>query len=114
VNASLDSAAQRAVVANVKQAVPFFGVRNIDASLRFNVDGLNFTKTHQWAPEGRIRWRWLEYLLNTGLFLFEMVNGRYGIKMDPATLAQGYGWGKLSNKPSQPTSAADSAQAIQS
>ena len=46
--------------ANVKQAVPFFGVTDIEASLRFYVDGLGFTMTLKWAPEGRIRWCWLE------------------------------------------------------
>jgi lactoylglutathione lyase len=46
---------------NVKQAVPFFGVTDIDASLRFYVDRLGFTMTHRWAPEGRIRWCWLEH-----------------------------------------------------
>ena len=46
--------------ANVTQAVPFFGVRDIDASLRFYVAGLGFTMTRSWAPEGRIRWCWLE------------------------------------------------------
>jgi len=45
---------------NVKQAVPFFGIRDSDASLRFYVDGLGFTVKHQWAPEGRLRWCWLE------------------------------------------------------
>jgi lactoylglutathione lyase len=45
---------------NIKQAVPFFGVTDIDASLRFYVTGLGFTMTNQWAPEGRIRWCWLE------------------------------------------------------
>ena len=45
---------------NVKQAVPFFGVTDIEASLRFYVDGLGFTMTRQWAPAGRIRWCWLE------------------------------------------------------
>ena len=45
---------------NVKQAVPFFGIRDIDVSLRFYVDGLGFTMTNQWAPDGRIRWCWLE------------------------------------------------------
>jgi len=45
---------------DVRQAVPFFGVNNIEASLRFYVDGLGFTLTHQWTPEGRIRWCWLE------------------------------------------------------
>jgi catechol 2,3-dioxygenase-like lactoylglutathione lyase family enzyme len=44
----------------VRQAVPFFNVKDIDASLRFYVDGLAFTITRQWKPEGRIRWCWLE------------------------------------------------------
>ena len=46
--------------ANVKQAVPFFGVKDIEASLAFYVDGLGFTLTNRWAPEGRVRWCWLE------------------------------------------------------
>jgi lactoylglutathione lyase len=49
-----------AVVSNVKQAVPFLGVTDIDASLRFYVSGLNFTMRQHWAPEGRIRWCCLE------------------------------------------------------
>ena len=44
---------------NVKQAVPFFNVTDIEASLRFYVDGLGFVLTNQWVPEGRIRWCWL-------------------------------------------------------
>jgi len=51
---------QDAVVANVKQAVPFFNVTDIEASIRFYVDGLGFKITHDWMPEGRIRWCWLE------------------------------------------------------
>jgi lactoylglutathione lyase len=53
--------------ANVQQAVPFFGVTNIKASLRFYVDGLGFAMKHWWVPDrpedkpdGRIRWCWLE------------------------------------------------------
>jgi lactoylglutathione lyase len=55
--------------ANVKQAVPFFGVTNMEASLRFYVDGLGFKVKRWWTPdddqrdykpEGRIRWCWLE------------------------------------------------------
>ena len=38
--------------ANVQQAVPFFMVNDIEASLRFYVDGLGFTKTIEWVPEG--------------------------------------------------------------
>ena len=46
--------------ANIKQAVPFFGVANIDASLRFYVDGLGFEMTRQWIDEGKLRWCWLQ------------------------------------------------------
>ena len=46
--------------ANVKQAVPFFNVTDIDASLRFYVEGLGFVLKNQWTPEGRIRWCSLE------------------------------------------------------
>jgi lactoylglutathione lyase len=49
-----------AAATNVKQAVPFFGVRDIDASLRFYITGLGFTMTKEWSPEGRLRWCWLE------------------------------------------------------
>ena len=57
--------------ANVKQAVPFFSVTNMEASLRFYVDGLGFKMKRWWIPDqadgqddykpdGRIRWCWLE------------------------------------------------------
>ena len=54
--------------ANVKQAVPFFGITNMESSLRFYVDGLGFRMKHQWIPDrdedypadGKIRWCWLE------------------------------------------------------
>lgn len=57
--------------ANVKQAVPFFGVANMEASLQFYVDGLGFKMKRCWIPnqadvqdhskhDGRIRWCWLE------------------------------------------------------
>jgi uncharacterized glyoxalase superfamily protein PhnB len=53
---------------NVKQAVPFLGVTDMGASLRFYVDGLGFTMKRHWIPdgdehdpvEGKIRWCWLE------------------------------------------------------
>jgi len=45
---------------NVQQAVPLFGITDIDASLRFYVEGLGFTMTRQWAPDGRTRWCRLE------------------------------------------------------
>ena len=45
---------------NLRQAVPFLNVKDIEASLRFYVEGLGFTITRQWSPGGRIRWCWLE------------------------------------------------------
>jgi lactoylglutathione lyase len=47
-------------IPNVRQAVPFFNVKNIQASLRFYVKGLGFTVTREWIPEGQLRWCWLE------------------------------------------------------
>ena len=33
---------------NVKQAIPFFGVSNIESSVRYYVEGLGFEMTKQW------------------------------------------------------------------
>ena len=46
---------------NVKQAVPFFGVANMEESLRFYVDGLGFNMTKKWIDDGKLRWCWLEH-----------------------------------------------------
>ena len=46
---------------NVKQSVPFFMVTDMEASLRFYVDGLGFRKTMDWTPHGRVEWCWLEH-----------------------------------------------------
>ncbi len=45
---------------NVQQAVPFFMVHDIEASVRFYAQGLGFGMAHQWVDEGRLRWCWLE------------------------------------------------------
>jgi lactoylglutathione lyase len=45
---------------NVQQAVPFFMVSNMEASLRFYIDGLGFQRTNQWIVDNKIRWCWLE------------------------------------------------------
>lgn len=56
-----------AMNSNIKQAVPFFGVTDMEASLRFYVEGLGFEMKHWWIPDrvedkpdGRIRWCWLQ------------------------------------------------------
>jgi lactoylglutathione lyase len=46
---------------NVKQAVPFFHVTDMERSLRFYCDGLGAERTKAWTPEGRIRWCWLQF-----------------------------------------------------
>jgi lactoylglutathione lyase len=45
---------------NVQQAVPFFAVSDIRASVRYYVDGLGFEMTKRWRPEGKLQWCWLE------------------------------------------------------
>ena len=45
---------------NVKQAVPFFLVSNMEASLRFYVNGLGFEMKNKWIDDGELRWCWLE------------------------------------------------------
>jgi lactoylglutathione lyase len=46
---------------NVKQAVPFFNVSNIEESVRYYVDGLGFEMTKKWIDEGKLRWCWLQH-----------------------------------------------------
>jgi catechol 2,3-dioxygenase-like lactoylglutathione lyase family enzyme len=44
---------------NVQQAVPFFHVSDIEASIRYYVDGLGFEMTNKWVDKGQLRWCWL-------------------------------------------------------
>jgi lactoylglutathione lyase len=46
---------------NVKQAVPFFGVSNIEESVRYYIDGLGFKMTNKWIDDGKLRWCLLEH-----------------------------------------------------
>ena len=45
---------------NVKQAVPFFRVSNMEESVRYYVGGLGFEMTKKWIDEGKLRWCWLQ------------------------------------------------------
>lgn len=45
---------------NLRQAVPFFAVSDIETSLRFYVNGLGFELTKKWIDEGKLRWCWLQ------------------------------------------------------
>jgi lactoylglutathione lyase len=59
---------------NIKQVVPFFGVSNMEASIRFYVDGLGFQMTNKWIDEGKLRWCWLQ-LEGAALMLQEFREG---------------------------------------
>jgi lactoylglutathione lyase len=48
------------IKANVKQAVPFFAVSNIEESVRYYVSGLGFEMTYRWIDEGKLCWCWLQ------------------------------------------------------
>ena len=45
---------------NVKQAVPFFLVSDMERSLKYYVDGLGFEMKNKWVHEGKLRWCWLQ------------------------------------------------------
>ena len=49
---------QGQVKPNVREAVPFFGVTDMAASLRFYIDGLGFRMTNCWTPDGPGKVRW--------------------------------------------------------
>jgi len=55
---------------NVKQAVPFFWVADVQVSLRFYVDGLGFKMLNQWINKGKLAWCWLD-IGGTALMLQE-------------------------------------------
>ena len=44
---------------NVKQAVPFFRVSDMQASVRFYVEGLGCEIAQKWERDGRLLWCWL-------------------------------------------------------
>ena len=45
---------------NIQQAVPFFLVTDMEASIHYYVNGLGFTVTNQWIDQGKTRWCWLQ------------------------------------------------------
>lgn len=44
----------------MQQAVPFFGISDMETSLRFYMQGLGFRLKYNWYDEGKLRWCWLE------------------------------------------------------
>ena len=41
---------------NIKYAIPFFMVSNMEISLPFYTEKLGFSLVNQWTPEGKIEW----------------------------------------------------------
>jgi lactoylglutathione lyase len=72
-------------IGNVRQAVPFFAVADMPASLAFYVDGLGFEIKRRWTPEGRLRWCWLERG-NAALMLQEETQPSAGKRGDGVTI----------------------------
>jgi len=69
---------QNSLEPNVRQAVPFLAVADIQQSLRFYVDGLGFCLADQWVVEGELRWCWLE-LGSASLMLQELRPEQHGL-----------------------------------
>jgi catechol 2,3-dioxygenase-like lactoylglutathione lyase family enzyme len=47
-------------IGDLRQAIPFFKVADVDRSLGFYRDGLGFQTRHKWEVDGRLRWCWLQ------------------------------------------------------
>lgn len=45
---------------NIKLAVPFFSVANMEKSLLYYLSGLGFTLTEKWIPNDKIEWCYLQ------------------------------------------------------
>lgn len=73
---------------NVRQAVPFFAVTDMQASLRFYVDGLGCKMTLHWMDEGVLRWCWLE-LGTAAIMLQEYRKEGHGAWMPEGKLGLG-------------------------
>ena len=45
---------------NIRQAVPFFAIADMEVSLKFYLDGLGCEMINSWIDEGKLRWCWLQ------------------------------------------------------
>lgn len=66
---------QTQTAANVKQAVPFFMVEDMQESLPFYISGLGFEITHRWEQDGNLRWCMMR-LGDTAIMLQEYSKAR--------------------------------------
>jgi len=73
---------------NVTQAVPFFHVTDITASVRFYVDSLGFKMTKRWIDAGKLQWCWLD-IGDAALMLQEYRQEGHGPQRPPGKLGLG-------------------------
>jgi lactoylglutathione lyase len=64
-----------ATTSNDKEAVPFFAVSSMEASIRYYLDGLGIQMTKKWGDAGKLRWCWLQHG-GAALMLQEFRSGR--------------------------------------
>ena len=58
--------------ANVKRAVPFFMVKDIESSINFYVTGLGFSMAENWVDQGKLKWCWL--VIDNGALMLQEYN----------------------------------------
>ena len=73
---------------NVKQAVPFLRVADMEASVRWYADGLGAEIKHRWDVDGKLRWCWLQ-LGDAALMLQEFAKEGHGGRAPEGTLGLG-------------------------
>ena len=66
---------------NIKLAVPFFGVNDMEATLSFYIDGLGFLMIDKWVPRGKIEWCWLQR--DEVAMMFQEPNTAHGHYKEP-------------------------------
>ena len=72
---------EAAIKSNVRQAVPFFAVSDMERSIRFYIDGLGFELTNKWIDGDRLRWCWLQ-LGGAAIMLQEFKKGGHDLPRD--------------------------------
>ncbi len=73
---------------NVKQVVPFLSVSEMEASLRFYVEGLGCEMMKKWEVDGKIRWCWLE-IGDAAVMLQEFRNADHDSWMPEGKVGEG-------------------------
>ena len=73
---------------NVKQAVPFFAVADMERSARFYREGLGFQMRWRWIDEGKLRWCWLD-LGGASVMLQEYRQEAPGARTPATTVGEG-------------------------